>query len=40
MIIYELSIDENNATLLEFPLQEEQDKFLLLTEKKLQITFW
>lgn len=35
MIIYELSIDGNNATQLEFPLQEEQDKFLLLAEEKI-----
>ncbi|WP_255571575.1 hypothetical protein [Apibacter sp. ESL0404] len=35
MIIYELSIDGNNATQIEFPLQEEQDKFLLFAEEKI-----
>ncbi|MWP49541.1 MULTISPECIES: DUF1629 domain-containing protein [unclassified Gilliamella] len=35
MTIYELSIDGDNATSLDFPIQDEQEQFLLLAEEKI-----
>ncbi|WP_128330636.1 imm11 family protein [Apibacter sp. HY039] len=35
MKIYELAIDDNNATQLEFPLEEERELFLILAKEKV-----